>query len=318
MQIRNVKIETPYILAPLAGVTTRHFRYICHQFGSGAGVTEMVRAGGIVCGDAYTTFYTEPYPDEYPLWVQLYGNDPKQMALAAQTVAAKGAHLVDINMGCPVRKILKQGAGSALMGKPELAEKIMQAVCKAVNIPVTIKIRSGLDEQHQNFLDIAERAIASGVAAITIHPRTTEQVFSGKADHSLTRVLKEKVQVPVIASGDIRSVEDAKLVQKNTGADAFMIARGCLGRPWLFQALQENNENWAPSKEVRWSVFERHLNLHLSDYPTAARKGVQAFRNHFIWYTKGLVGGAEVRKRLPEFNTAEDMLAAFAQLLQSR
>ena len=310
LPIGTLTLDNPFILAPMAGVTDLPYRLIHKSFGAGMVTTEMVSANGLVFSGERTLELLQSTADERPLAIQLFGNDPQRLAEAARQVEPYGA-LIDINMGCPVRKVVSGGAGSALLREPERVSAILTAVRRAVRLPLTIKIRSGWDAATINVAEIARRAVDAGVDAITLHPRTRAQMFSGHADWDQVAALVAQVPIPVIGSGDVFTAEDGLRLLHETGCAGVMIGRGGYGNPWIFQQMLAGLQGQpilVPALGERRQVALRHIALaiqHLGAY-----KAVLELRKHLCWYVKGLAGATSFRARLQHLARAEDLAAA--------
>jgi tRNA-dihydrouridine synthase B len=296
------------ILAPLAGITNLPFRMIAREFGCDLCVTEMVSANGLVRGSQSTIGYLKTVPGDSPLGVQIFGSDPSVMAAAAGLVFEYNPDFIDINMGCPVKKVVRASAGASLMKNPALASAIIAAVVKAVSVPVSVKIRSGWSRHSINAVEIAQIAQDAGAAAITVHGRTVDQGFAGHADWRIISQVKKAVGIPVIGNGDIREPSDALRMFSETGCDAVMVGRGALGNPWLFQGIDRllRGEDGLPlvGPEQRLEVIKKHYRLEKETYgrPAADRM----FRKHLLWYTKGLPGSGKFRQAAGKMSSPEE------------
>ncbi|MDR3560013.1 MAG: tRNA dihydrouridine synthase DusB [Negativicutes bacterium] len=305
MHIGTVALVEPVIiLAPMAGVTDLPFRLLAKEMGCSLVYSEMVSDKGLLYQNCHTEAMLKMTDQERPVALQIFGSEPENMAAAAKIVARAGADIIDINMGCPTPKIVKNGEGSALMRQPELAYEIMASVVAAVDVPVTVKIRSGWDEASINAVEMAKLAERAGIAAIAVHGRTRAQFYTGKADWQIIRQVKESVAIPVVGNGDVRTPEDARRLLTETGCDAIMVGRGAQGNPWIFRQIRHfllTGER-LPSPDVaeRTEVLLRHLDM-LVDVK-GEYTAVREMRRHASWYTKGLRHAAEIRLR---FNQAE-------------
>ncbi|SCN47329.1 tRNA dihydrouridine synthase B [methanotrophic endosymbiont of Bathymodiolus azoricus (Menez Gwen)] len=286
MQIGPYQLENNLILAPMAGITDRPFRNLCKQYGAGLAVSEMVASNPALRKNKRTLLKADHSGEVGLRSVQILGTDPKQMAEAAQINAQRGAHIIDINMGCPAKKVCSVAAGSALMRNEDLVKRILEAVVQAVSIPVTLKIRTGWDSDNRNAVNIAQIAQQSGIAALTIHGRTRACAFKGDAEYDTIKAVKQTVSIPVIANGDINSVEKAQYVLEHTGADAIMIGRGAQGRPWFFQEIQHYLQTGKHASPANLEQIKITLQQHLAElylfYGTL--NGVRIARKHIGWY----------------------------------
>jgi nifR3 family TIM-barrel protein len=301
-------VDVPIILAPMAGVSEAPFRSMAIRMGAGLAPTELVSAKGLEHANARTEGYLKHDPRQEPLLsVQIFGGEPESMAKAAEISVSRGAKIIDINMGCPVKKVTKTGAGSALMCDPLRAGDIVRAIHRRVGdrVPVTAKIRAGWDDTSRNAPELGRMLEDAGVAAVALHPRTRAQGYSGSADWTLIGLLKQAVKIPVIANGDIQSVADADRVLDLTGADAVMIGRAALGNPWIFRQLVAAHKGDRapdpPTPEVRSTAILDHLDRHIEHVGDELR-AVRKFRQHLIWYSRGLRGGSAFRETATRIN----------------
>jgi tRNA-dihydrouridine synthase B len=298
--VNNVlrQIQNKAIMAPLAGISNLPFRLIVRSFGCALAYTEMISANGLIRKTEKTFEYLKSCAGDQPLGMQIFGADPELMAEAARIVADHGADLVDINMGCPVKKVIRAGAGAILMQDPARIACIVAAVKKAVSIPVTIKIRSGWKRNSLNAVEIARLAEDSGADAITVHGRTADQGYSGEADWQVIAAVKNAVRIPVIGNGDIRQPQDAVKMLEQTSCNAVMVGRGALGNPWLFaginQLLSGQKENYLPELNQRYEIIKKHWSMESEICGERAATG--NFRKHLLWYTKGLEGSHKFRQ----------------------
>lgn len=309
LRIGNVTFDNNLILAPMAGVTDLPFRFLCREQGCGLSVTEMVSAKAILYKNKNTDELLSVSDQEGPVSVQLFGSDPEIMANMAVAIESRPFALIDVNMGCPVPKIVNNGEGSALMKDIKLAEKILTAMVKAVKKPVTVKFRKGFTEEDCNAVEFARMAESSGVAAIAVHGRTREQYYSGTADWDIIRQVKEAVSIPVIGNGDVFKPEDAKALIDQTGCDGVMIARGAKGNPWIFSRTLhylETGELLQPPTPAEISeMILRHGTMQ------AEHKGetvaMREMRKHMAWYTGGLPHSAKLRNDINQVETMEEL-----------
>ncbi|MCX7780955.1 MAG: tRNA dihydrouridine synthase DusB [Negativicutes bacterium] len=310
MRIGSIELENPVILAPMAGVTDLPFRLLAREMGCGLVYSEMISDKGLIYQNCHTLDLLRIDERERPVTVQIFGSEPGPMAEAAKIVEQAGADIIDINMGCPTPKIVKNGEGAALMRNPRLAHAIMQKVVAAVNTPVTIKTRKGWDDNSVNAVLLARLAEDAGIAAVAVHGRTREQFYSGKADWSIIREVKASVCIPVIGNGDIRTPQDAVNMLTATGCDGIMIGRGAQGNPWIFRQVSRYLATGqvvpAPGIAERLEVLLRHLDMLVE--LKGEYIGIREMRRHAAWYTKGLPHSAELRLRFNQAQSREDFI----------
>lgn len=309
IQIGRVTIQNPLVLAPMAGVTNWPFRLLCKEQGCGLLCTEMVSDKALIYDSRRTFRMLTIMPAEHPISVQLFGAEPDSMAEAARIVAEQGADLIDINMGCPAPKIVKGRGGCSLMREPDLAGSIVSAVVRAVDRPVTVKMRLGWDSDNINVLDLARRAEQAGASAVTVHGRTRVQFYSGRADWEWIDRVARSLSIPVIGNGDIWTPEDAALRLRTTSCVGVMVGRGALGNPWLFGRIMEYLRTGRllpdPGAQVRVQTAIRHMRM-LIEYK-GEYLAVREMRKHAAWYLKGLPGAAETRLTINSAETPEQM-----------
>ena len=309
MKIGEIELENPYILAPMAGVTDLPFRLLCKEQGAGLLCMEMISAKALQYKNKNTKALLSIHPKEYPVSLQLFGSDADIISRMAQEIEELPFQILDINMGCPVPKVVKNGEGSALMNRPELVCEIVSKTVKAIKKPVTVKIRKGFDETSVNAPEIAKIIEQAGAAAIAVHGRTREQYYSGKADWDIIRQVKEAVSIPVIGNGDVFSGESALRMRRETGCDGVMIARGAQGNPWIFSELLEYERTGRmpkrPTPEEIRDMMLRHARMQIEfkgDY-----LGIREMRKHVAWYTKGLKGSARLRDEINKTESYEEL-----------
>ncbi len=316
LKIGNVALSNPYILAPMAGVTDLPFRLLCKEQGAGLLCMEMVSAKAIQYNNKNTKALLEIHPEEEPVSLQLFGSDPEVISEVAKQIEELPFAILDINMGCPVPKIVRNGEGSALMNQPKLVHEIVAKTVKAIQKPVTVKIRKGFNDESINAVEIAKIIEDAGGAAVAVHGRTREQYYSGKADWDIIRQVKEAVSIPVIGNGDVTSGESALAMMRETGCDGVMIGRGAQGNPWIFSELREYEKTGQmparPSNEELKEMMLRHARLQMQykgDF-----LGIREMRKHVAWYTTGLPNSARLRGEINAVESYEEL----EELLEKR
>ena len=316
LQLGNVALENNLILAPMAGVSDLPFRLLCREQGAGLVCMEMVSAKAILYKNRNTEELLTIDPKEHPVSLQLFGSDPDIISEIAKQIEERPFDILDLNMGCPVPKVVNNGDGSALMKNPRLAGEIIEKTARAIKKPLTVKIRKGFDDAHVNAVELAHIAQESGAAAVAVHGRTREQYYAGHADWDIIRQVKEAVSIPVIGNGDIRTPEDVAAMAEQTGCDGYMIARGAEGNPWIFRQILhyfETGEHLArPDFSEVTEMLLRHAKMQIDckgDYT-----GIREIRKHAAWYTAGYRNSSKLRGRINEVENYEQLEALFREV----
>lgn len=309
MKIGDLELENPFIMAPLAGITDSPFRLLCRRMGCALSYSEMISAKALYYKDKRTERLLKIEDEELPVAFQIFGSEPEIMAFAADHLKSRKNCIIDINMGCPVPKVVKNGEGSALMKNPALIRDIVSQVVKAAGKPVTVKMRMGWNENSINVIECAGEAEAAGAAAIAIHGRTREQYYSGKADWGMIKELKKQLKIPVIGNGDVFSAEDGIRMMDETGCDMVMVARGALGNPWIFRELVSL---WKDGTKVERPDFTEIIStMKMQLDMMASYKGdhcaVREMRKHVGWYVKGVHGAAAVRQNVNKIDDIDEL-----------
>ena len=319
LQIGNLPVGPPVVLAPMAGVTNAPFRRLCREYGAGLYVSEMIGARGLVEGNEKTLALARFAPDESPKSIQLYGTDPGALGEAVSFLVGElEVDHIDMNFGCPMGKVTRHGGGAALPWKTNLFRDIVRAaVANSGSVPVTVKFRKGIDDEHLTFVETGRTAEEEGAAAVALHARTARQLYSGEADWSAIRVLKESVaQIPVLGNGDIWTADDARRMMAETGCDGVVIGRGCLGRPWLFRDLVDSFSGVDPSPPPNLGevgeVMIHHATLLVDHF--GEHMGIRLFRKHPSWYLKGFPAGPRLRDRLAKVDSVDEVREIVGQL----
>lgn len=317
LKIGSVTLENNILLAPMAGVTDLPFRLLCKEQGAGLLCMEMVSAKAILYKNKNTEELLTVDSREHPVSLQLFGSDPDIISEIAKQIEERPFDILDINMGCPVPKVVNNGDGSALMKNPRLAGEIIEKTARAIGKPVTVKIRKGFDEEHVNAVELAHIAQESGAAAVAVHGRTREQFYSGKADWDIIRQVKEAVSIPVIGNGDLLTAEDVIAMEKQTGCDGFMIARGAEGNPWIFNQILHyfKTGEYLPKPDFAemTEMLLRHARMQLEF--KGEYTGIREIRKHAAWYTAGYKNSSKLRGRINEVENYEQLEALFREVL---
>jgi len=311
MKIGNLEFRHGLFLAPMAGITDHPFRAVCVKCGAEGVTSELISAKAIAYSDKKTDILAKVYPDERPAAIQLFGSDPQIMAFAAKSMMRFNPEYIDINMGCPVPKLVRNGEGSALMRSPELCERIVYAVASAVDVPVTAKFRKTCDDENPfAAIEVAKACERGGASAVFVHGRTRTQMYSGLADRQIIKAVKETVSIPVIGNGDVCSYDDYMAMKNETGCDGVMIGRGAYGAPWVFDEIVsrlEGREYSAPDNKKKKEMLLMQFEAVLAEKGV---RGIQEFRHHLLQYCKGFSGSARLRKEISTINKPEDVLIA--------
>ena len=318
MKIGNVQLDNEVFLSPMAGVTDLPFRTICKEKGCGMLYTEMINAKALCYDDENTKKMLRMDKDEHPVAVQIFGSDPEFMGKAAIIMNQYPNEILDINMGCPAPKVIKNGDGSALMRNPKLAAEVLTAVVKNSEKPVTLKIRKGWDDESVNEVEIAKIAEECGISALAIHGRTREQFYSGKADWDIIAEIKQAINIPVIGNGDVFEVEDAVNMLEKTKCDAIMIGRGAQGNPWIFNRINHYMKTGEilpePTLEEKITTAIRHMNLAVAEHGDYV--AVREMRKHIGWYLKGLKNSAKYRDQINKITDYKEVIAMLEEYMQ--
>lgn len=318
MKIGNVQLDNEVFLSPMAGVTDLPFRTICKEKGCGMLYTEMINAKALCYDDENTKKMLRMEKDEHPVAVQIFGSDPEFMGKAASIMNQYPNEILDINMGCPAPKVIKNGDGSALMRNPKLASEVLSAVVKNSQKPVTLKIRKGWDDDCVNAVEIAKIAEECGISALAIHGRTREQFYSGKADWDIIAEIKQAINIPVIGNGDVFEVQDAANMLEKTKCDAIMIGRGAQGNPWIFKRINHYMKTGEilpePTLEEKITTAIKHMNLAVSEHGDYV--AVREMRKHIGWYLKGLKNSAKYRDQINKITDYKEVIAMLEEYMQ--
>lgn len=316
MNIGNVSLDNRVFLSPMAGVTDLPFRLICKQKGCGMLYTEMINAKALCYNDENTKKMTKIEDEEHPIAIQIFGSEPEYMGRAAEILNSHPNEILDINMGCPAPKVIKNGDGSALMKNPKLAEEVMRAVVENSKKPVTLKIRKGWDDNSVNAVEIAKIAEQAGISAVAIHGRTRDQYYSGKADWDIIKEIKDSISIPVIGNGDVFEIEDAINMLEKTNCDAIMIGRGAQGNPWIFKRINHYMQTGEilpnPTAEEKINTAIEHMKLAVAEHGEYV--AVREMRKHIGWYIKGLKNSARFRDEINKLTDCESVVMKLNEL----
>ena len=319
LTIGNVTLDNNVILAPMAGVTDLPFRLLCKEQGVGLNCMEMVSAKAIYYNNKNTEELMQIHPEEMPVSLQLFGSDPEIISEMAKRIEERPFAILDINMGCPVPKVVNNGEGSALMKNPKLVEAILSKLVKAISKPVTVKIREGFNDENVNAVEIAKIAESCGVAAVAVHGRTREQYYSGKADWDIIAAVKDAVKIPVIGNGDVTDAYSAKALQEQTGCDGIMVGRAAQGNPWIFKEITTYLETGEllpkPTPQQVKEVIIRHAKLQLEF--KGEYTGVREMRKHLAWYTTGYPNSARFRQMINSMESMDELLESVEQIFKT-
>ncbi|NMB77203.1 MAG: tRNA dihydrouridine synthase DusB [Myxococcales bacterium] len=312
MRLRGLSLEPAVMLAPMAGFSDSPLRTLAREAGCALVFTEMVSAEGLLRRQRGSRELLRFSPQERPIFAQLFGREPERLAAAAEVCAGLDFDGVDLNLGCPMRKIVGGGAGAALMREPERAERIVSAMRRVLRVPLTVKMRAGWSAGEKNAVELARRLEGAGADAVTLHPRTRDQFYGGAADWSLVATLVRALAIPVVGNGDVRTPQDAERLRRETGCAGVMIGRAALGNPWIFSALAGRPVRLDGYERLR--VFHRHLEAMVRFY-NDPRRAARNMRKHLVAYTRGLPGGAALRVQLQTLDRPEQLLYEFSRLL---
>lgn len=316
LKIGNVELNNNILLAPLAGITDRAFRLICEKYNPGLVCTEMISAKGLYYDDKKTEQLLNMKNEKRPIAVQIFGSDIESMGYAAEYVS-KYADIIDINMGCPAPKVVKNGDGSKLLLDLDKARAIIEEVVKKSSVPVTVKFRKGWDQNNVVAVEMAKICEEAGASAITIHGRTRSEFYSGTADWDIIKKVKESVKIPVIGNGDVKSAEDVKRMFEETGVDGIMIGRGTLGNPWIFKQIEDelNGKEFSISNQEKLKIILEHLNYMLEDKPE--RVAVVEMRKHISWYIKNSKDASKVRDYINQITDKDELIKTLTEYFNS-